>query len=343
MKILILGGTGFLGPAIVDAARPRGHVLTLFNRGRTNPHLFPDLEKLRGDRDPDKGEGLAALRGRTWDSVVDTSGYVPRMVRASADLLAPSVRQYVFVSSVSVYSDFSKPGINENSSIGKLADPASEDFRDPELYGPLKAACEEAAEKAMPGRVMNIRPGLIVGPGDPTDRFTYWPGRVERGGEILAPGDPAWPVQFLDVRDLAEWIVRVIEDGHVGVCNAVGPSCMLTMQELLHGCKCVSGHDAEFAWAEEAWLLEQGVRPWLEMPLWVPKEGMQGFSRVAASRARSLGLMLRAPAQTIEATLQWHRSSRPSTYEFGAKAGMTSARERELLAKLRESKANRGP
>ena len=200
MDLLILGGTGFLGPHTVRAARSHGHKITLFNRGRTNPQLFPDLTHLRGDRDPKTGDGLQALTGRQWDAVIDTSGYVPRLVRASAELLAPNVKQYVFISTISVYADFTKIGIVETDPLGTLDDETVEKIT-AENQGPLKALCEQAAEAAMPGHVTNVRPGLIVGPGDPTDRFTYWPVRIEHGGEVLAPLPKDAPVQFIDVRD----------------------------------------------------------------------------------------------------------------------------------------------
>ena len=230
LKVLILGGTAFLGPEIVEAARAHGHVLTLFNRGKTNPGLFPDIEKLRGDRNGD----LKALEGRSWDAVIDTSGYVPRHVRDSARLLSKAVGHYVFISTVSVYADFKAEGMDESAPVGTLPDPTVEQVTG-ETYGPLKALCEKAAEEAMPGHVANVRPGLIVGPGDPTDRFSYWPVRVAKGGDVLAPGNPDTAVQFIDVRDLAAWSVKLVEDGHAGVYNAVGPKARLTMQELLHG------------------------------------------------------------------------------------------------------------
>src|SRR5688572_29497367 len=197
MRLLVLGGTKFLGRAVVEAAVARGHEPTLFHRGLTNPGLFPDLEHLRGDRDG----GLAALQGRTWDAVIDPSGYVPRIVRASAELLADAVEHYTFISSISVYPSFPTPGMDESSPVGTLEDPTVEDV--PAHYGPLKALCEQAAEAAMPGRVFHVRAGLIVGPNDPSDRFTYWPVRVAKGGDVLAPGSPERPVQIIDVRDLA--------------------------------------------------------------------------------------------------------------------------------------------
>src|SRR4051812_22147676 len=282
MKILILGGTGFLGPQIVDAALARKHTPTLFNRGKTNPGLFPDLEKLQGDRDPNKGEGLKALEGKEWDAVVDTSGYVPRIVKASAELLAKKVKQYVFISTVSVYSDFSKPGVDENSPVGKVADPTDEKATN-EAYGPLKALCEQAAEAAMPGHVTNIRPGLIVGPGDPTDRFTYWPVRISKGGDVLAPGSGEDPAQVIDVRDLAAWAITAVERRHVGVFNAVGPARKMTMREMLEGCRQGTGSDARLVWADPAFLEKHEIGAWMDMPVWTGSDA--GMASISNARA----------------------------------------------------------
>ncbi|HYG69011.1 MAG TPA: NAD-dependent epimerase/dehydratase family protein, partial [Anaeromyxobacteraceae bacterium] len=226
-RILILGGTGFLGPALVELARPRGHVLTLFNRGKTRPQLFPDVEKLQGDRD---GK-LDALAGREWDAVIDNSGYVPRHVKLSAELLAPRVKRYLFVSSISVYRDDVPPGSDEDAPLQTIADPANEDVR--ANYGALKALCEQAAEAAMPGRTAVVRPGLIVGPGDPTDRFTYWPVRLDRGGEVVAPGDGADPTQVIDVRDFAAFMLGLVEGEDTGTYNAVGPTPPRPMKDFV--------------------------------------------------------------------------------------------------------------
>jgi 2'-hydroxyisoflavone reductase len=337
MKLLILGGTAFLGPQIVENALARGHELTLFNRGRTNPHLFPDLEKLKGDRDPQNDDGLKALEGRAWDAVIDTSGYVPRHVKASAELLGPRVRQYVFVSTISVFADSDAANLDENSPVGKLEDETIEQVTG-QTYGPLKALCEAEAEKAMPGRVANIRPGLIVGPGDPTDRFTYWPVRIDRGGEVLAPQPQDAPVQFIDVRDLAEWIVRMVEEGHAGVYNAVGPRGRLSMAECLHGCRAATSSDVTFTWVDEAFLLERKVGPWMEMPLWVPRAGGSSFGTARRDRAIAVGLTFRPLAVTARDTIDWHKSNRPAEYEFGERrggGGMTAAREQEVLAAWR--------
>jgi 2'-hydroxyisoflavone reductase len=326
-RILILGGTGFLGPQIVEAAQKRGHTLTLFNRGKTNPGLFPDVEKLHGDRDGN----LKALEGRKWDAVVDTSGYVPRIVHDSATLLKGAVPHYVFISTLSVYGDTSKPGMDESASLATIPDPATEKVTG-ETYGALKALCEQAAEKAMPGQVATIRPGLIVGPGDPTDRFTYWPVRVARGGEVLAPGSPSDPVQFVDARDLGEWVVKVIEDRVLGIYNAVGPKEELTLGRLLEACNAVGGGKATFTWANAGFLEEQKVAPWSDMPVWVPPVGDgAGFARTSAAKAIARGLAFRPVEETVRGTLDWHRTL-PSDRQEKLKSGLTPDREAEVLA-----------
>lgn len=324
MKLLVLGGTVFLGRYIVTAALARGHEVTLFNRGQHNPELFPEVEKLRGNRDGD----LEALRGRRWDAVIDTCGYVPRIVRTSAELLARSVEHYTFISSISIYADFSVPGLTEISPVGRLQDETIEELTG-ETYGPLKALCEQAVERAMPGRALIIRPGLIVGPHDPTDRFTYWPWRIAQGGEVLAPGSPSRPVQFIDARDLAEWIVRMIEAEKTGTYNATGPDYALTMGQLLETCRSVSRSDATFTWVDEKFLLDAGVQPWMEVPLWVPDtEEHRGFSAVNCTKAISDGLSFRPLAETIQDTLKWV-ATRPSNALW--RAGLKREREKELL------------
>lgn len=324
-KILILGGTSFLGPALVERALSRGHTLTLFNRGKTRPGLFPQVEKLQGDRDGN----LKALEGREWDAVIDTSGYVPRVVRASAELLAPRVGHYLFVSSISVYQDTREGGIDESSPVATVADETTEDVS--QHYGALKALCEKAAETALPGRVSNVRPGLIVGPDDPTDRFTYWPVRVARGGEVLAPGDGEDPVQFIDVRDLAAFLVGLVENRDVGVFNATGPLETLSMRGLLEACRQANGGNATFTWADTAFLEAQGVRPWSDMPVWVPRATeMGGISRVSHARARERGLGFRPLEETVRDTLAWFRTLPPER-QAKLRAGLSPEREREAL------------
>ena len=253
MKLLILGGTVFLGRHLVESALERGHTVTLFNRGQHNADLFPSVEKLRGNRD---GE-LDVLRGRSWDAVIDTCGYFPRIVRASAEMLAHAVDHYTFISTVSVYAEVKQPSIDENAPVARIEDESVEKITE-ESYGALKALCEQAVERALPGRALVIRPGLIVGPHDPTDRFTYWPHRVARGGEVLAPGKATSRVQFIDVRDLAEWTMSMVEAKQTGVYNATGPAHALTMEQTLSECRKVSQSDARLTWVEEKFLLDAG-------------------------------------------------------------------------------------
>jgi 2'-hydroxyisoflavone reductase len=298
-SILILGGTGFLGPHVVDYAKARGHTLTLFNRGKTRPGLYPDIEKLQGDRD---GK-LEALEGRTWDAVVDTSGYVPRIVKMSAELLAPSIQQYIFISTISVYDDTREPGADETAPLATLSDPASEDVR--ASYGALKALCEQAAEAAMPKRVATIRPGLIVGPGDQTGRFTHWVTRTADGGEVLAPGDGSTPTQWIDGRDLGAWIVRMIEQNATGTYNALGPDRRVTMKELLETCNAAGGNKAQLTWVPWDFLKKEDVGPWSDMPMWIPIEEMKGFGTIANARALAKGLTFRPLTETAKDTFAW--------------------------------------
>lgn len=332
-KILILGGTGFLGPQLVEAAEARGHTLTLFNRGKTRPNLFPSIEKLHGDRDGD----LKALSGRKWDAVIDPSGYVPRIVKASAELLAPSVQTYVFISTISVFGDTSKPGMDEAAPVATMADPTNEEVS--KNYGALKALCEKAAEAAMPGRVINVRPGLIVGPGDPTDRFTYWPVRVDKGGEILAPGSGRDPVQFIDARDLAAWIILAIEQGDVGVFNATGPDKDLPMSALLDACKAASGSQASLTWVDADFLEQQKVEPWSDMPVWVPASGDSlGFARINCQKAIRRGLRFRPAQETARDTLTWWKTL-PDERRAKLRAGLPQDRESAVLAEWKKKGA----
>jgi 2'-hydroxyisoflavone reductase len=331
MHILIIGGTVFLGRHIVEAALARGHTITMFNRGKRNPELFPEVEKLRGDRD--NPAELAVLNERRFDAVIDTCGYLPRAVRASAEMLAPRTNHYTFISSISVYADYSKVGITEDDPVGTLADPTVEEVTG-ESYGPLKALCEQAAEAALPGRTLNIRPGLIVGPHDPTDRFTYWPVRVARGGPLLAPERPGYLVQVIDVRDLAVWTLHMIEHGQVGIYNATGPDYALTIGDVIETCVAVSGSDAQARWASAALLAEQGIAPWSELPLWVPEgPDTAGFATVDCSKAIADGLSFRPIAETVRDTLAWAQS-RPADYQW--RAGLSAEKEQAALLKLDE-------
>lgn len=322
MQILIIGGTVFLGRHLVEAALARGHTVTLFNRGQHNPELFPTVEKLRGNRDGD----LGVLAGRHWDAVIDTCGYIPRAVKDSATQLADQVDHYTFISTISVYPDYAQAGIDETAAVGTLTDPTVEEVTG-ETYGPLKALCEAAAEAAMPGRVLTIRPGLIVGPHDPTDRFTYWPVRVDKGGTVLAPGEPTQQVQVIDVRDLAEWTIRQVEAKQTGIYNATGPAQPLTMQQLLAECKAVAANQAAFTWVSEAFLLEQQVGAFVEVPLWVPAE-MAGLEQINCQKAINAGLTFRPLATTIRDTLAWDKT-RDAAHQW--RAGLAPDREVALL------------
>ena len=325
-RILILGGTGFLGPKIVDAALASGHTVTLFNRGKTHPELFPDLEKLRGNRDDD----LDALRGRAWDAVVDTSGYVPRHVRGPAELLAGRVRQYVFISTCSVYPDLGALPIDESSRVGELEDPTIERI-DGGTYGPLKVLCERAAEAAFPGRTTVIRPGLIVGDGDTSDRFGYWPRRIAEGGEVLCPGKSEWTTQFTDVRDLGAFVVRTIERGALGTFNVDGPEEPVEWLDLLTACNLAGGGAARLTWIEPEWLTEQGVRPARDLPLWdLPPEGADDVPPVSSKKALAHGMHFRPVPETVASAMAWELSRLPR--ESAPRFGLTREREAELLA-----------
>ena len=328
MKLLILGGTRFVGRHIVHAAQERGHAVTLFNRGQTNPGLFDDVEQLRGDRDGD----LSALDGRRWDAVIDTSGYVPRVVRASAERLAGAVDHYTFISSLSVYDDLSVEGLDESSPVGTIDDPTVEEVTG-ETYGPLKALCEQVVEEVYGDGGLVIRPGVVVGPHDPTDRFTYWPVRVARGGDVLAPGPPERRVQFIDARDLGVWTVSMVEERRADVYNATGPQGGVTMDEMLSACRRAAQSDARFVWVDEAFLLEQDVQPWVELPLWLAGEEAVGFGSINVEKAVAAGLRFRPLEETARDTLKW-ASERSTDHQW--EAGLSFEREAELLQAWRE-------
>jgi 2'-hydroxyisoflavone reductase len=331
VRLLVLGGTKFLGRATVESALEHGHEVTLFNRGETNPELFPQAEKLRGDRDGD----LSALEGRDWDAVIDPSGFVPRVVGASTELLRGSVGHYVFVSSISVYDELGQPWFDETGRTVTLDDPTTEDYLTigpVNTYGGLKALCEEVVRDAFPDGHAVVRAGLIVGPNDPTGRFTYWPLRMAGGGAVLAPGDPTRQVQFVDVRDLADWMVRVAENRTTGSFNATGPDPAVTMGEVLQTCDEVAGADARLVWIDEAFLLSQEVGPWMELPLWVT-EADTWFLQADVSRAVAAGLRFRLLEETVRDTLAWARQAGAGLVTPGqvGTAGLDPQREAELL------------
>lgn len=329
-RILVLGGTAFLGPHFVRAALANGHTVTLFNRGKTNPGLFPDLEQLRGDRDT--GD-LESLQNRTFDAIVDTSGYVPAHVEATAKLFAGTARHYQFISTISVYGSFGErpDTIDESTPAATVADDdvakVNAIRQAMPFYGPLKARCEAAASAAMPGKVANLRPGLIVGPGDTSDRFTWWPVRIDKGGEVLAPGDPDAQVQFVDVRDLAAFMLHCLEQGVTGVHNVTGFAGRVSMGDVLEACRRATASAVTLTWASEQFLADNDVKPWMQMPLWIPRDGR---TIVDNRKAIAAGLRFRPIADTARDTLQWakaERGDKPFT-----RTGVPADRERDLLA-----------
>lgn len=323
MNILILGGTRFVGRHITQAALDRGHTVTLFNRGRSNPELFPQAEKLVGDR----GVDLSALHGRRWDAVIDVNGYVPRHVREAATLLAGAVEQYTFISTISVYARMDVPDQNENAPLATTDTPETEEVTG-ETYGPLKVLCEQAAEEAMPGRTLVIRPGFVVGPHDTTDRFTSWLRRIQRGGEMLAPGDPNDPLQFIDGRDLADFTLRRVEARDTLVYNATGPATPLTWGELFVETRRVCNVETQFTWVSESFLDGEQLNP-NDLPMVVPASA-QGLMRINIDKALAAGLSFRPLAQTINDTLAW------DAQEGTPKAGLSPEREAELLQSWRK-------
>ena len=334
-RILILGGTGFLGPATVEAAVARGHELTLFNRGKTRPGLFPNIETLNGDRDPDKGEGLNALRNRKWDAVIDNSGFYPRQVSASAKLLAPNVGQYIYISSISAYADNSIEGQDET---GKLADtskidPTVEKMSN-EAYGPLKVLCEQASEAAMPRRTTIVRPGYIVGPDDPSGRFTYWPVRFDRGGEVLVPGEPSDPVQIIDVRDLGAWLITLVEQNTIGAFNAAGPKDRLAWGDLIQACRKATKTEHSVTWVDGVWVRKKADE---YFPIWAPYSGeTRGFHMWKNTRAVKAGLKSRPYSETVADTLKWYKSQ-PENGRTKL-AGPAPEKEAQLLAAWKKSR-----
>jgi 2'-hydroxyisoflavone reductase len=334
MRILILGGTGFTGPYQVRYALSRGHKVTTFNRGKTHPGELPvEVEQLVGDRN---GK-LDALKNRQWDVVIDNPTTLPAWVRDAAQLLKGNVDRYVFTSTISVYADpLPAAGVDENGPIQKYdgPDPYKETLEAMrangfKTYGPLKVLSEKEAEKWFPGKTLVIRPGLIVGPRDETDRFTYWPVRVDRGGEVLAPGTPDDPVQYIDGRDLAEWTIRMAENRETGIYNATGPAKPIGVSGMLNGIKDAEKSNATFTFVPLDFLKQQKVEAWSDMPVWAGDE--LGLSRTKIDRAISKGLTFRPLADTARDTLAWFKSLPPDR-QAKMKAGITAERESEVLA-----------
>jgi 2'-hydroxyisoflavone reductase len=334
LRILILGGTKFIGPPMVEYALQRGHEVTLFNRGKTNPELFPDVEKLRGDREND----LESLKGRQWDAVIDNSASVPLWVRDSAGLLKDAASLYLFTSSISVYSDNSIPGMDESGPLAVLEDPAAaEEITSVRQvtganYGALKALCEQEAQKAFGEGAIIVRPGLIVGPMDPSDRFTYWPVRIDRGGEVLAPNDPTDPVQIIDARDLANWYIKLVEEGRTGVYNATGPESPLPIGQMLERIESAIEGQANFTWVDADFLAQHEVQAWMHMTTWVPpRDGYEGFSRTDCSKAIAAGLTFRPLEETARDTLVWWKTL-DEERRANPRAGLPADKEAEVLA-----------
>ncbi|MDN4608781.1 NAD-dependent epimerase/dehydratase family protein [Sporosarcina highlanderae] len=336
MKVLILGGTRFLGRALVDEALKRGHEVTMFNRG-TNTEVFPDVEQLIGDRNGD----VSQLENRKWDVVMDTCGMTPRQIKKIADVLGDNVEHLTYISSISVYPDWIPLNIAEDYHVhsippAEVLNNIGEGTISPyEYYGGMKVACEVEAESHWPKRVLNVRAGLLVGSFDYTDRLPYWVQRVAQGGTVLVPGRPDRPVQFIDVKDLTAWVFNMAEDRKAGTFNVTGPDYELTMEEFLNTCKAVTGSDAEFVWADEQFMLEQKVQPWTEMPLWIPEqfalggasEPWKGSSFISIEKAVTDGLSFRPLEDTLSDIYQDVQAREAADW----KAGISREREKELL------------
>jgi 2'-hydroxyisoflavone reductase len=332
LKLLILGGTGFTGPHQVRYAVARGHTVTVFNRGRREADLPASVEHLIGDRNND----LKTLEGRKWDVVIDNPTTLPNWVRLSGKLLKDACNQYVFISTISVYANTAVVGMDETTPVLEYKGEADAFTLEPgpsmmQFYGELKALSEREAAYWFPGRATIIRPGLIVGPGDTSDRFTYWPVRIDRGGEVLAPNTPNDPTQIIDARDLAEWTIRMAEQGDVGVFNATGPERPRPMGEMLNGIKAALGSNATLTWVPQEFLREQSVRPWGDLPVWVTQEpDNAGFMTTSVAKAAATGLTYRPLDATARDTLAYFKS-RPADQQT-LRAGLKPEREAELLA-----------
>ena len=325
MKILVIGGTRFVGRHFVDAALAHGHEITLFNRGQSNADLFPTVENLRGDRDGD----LSALEGRRWDTVVDTCGYVPRIVRQSAELLADKVARYLFISTISVYADIMQPDADEDAPLQTLKDQTVEEITG-DTYGGLKVLCENVVNEIYGTRALTVRPGMIVGPHDPTDRYTYWAVRMAHGGDILVPGASDRPVQMIDARDLGVWMVHLLEQETVGTYNATGPTQPLTWELWMEALRTAAGTTPSYTWVPDAFLQEHEAG-WGELPFWIPAPYENIFA-VSVERAVAAGLTFRTAVETARDTLAWKGVVDVSELA----AGLKPAREAELLKAWRE-------
>jgi 2'-hydroxyisoflavone reductase len=334
LRVLILGGTGFIGPHFVTALHGAGHRVTLFNRGRRDPDAKQGVEQLLGDRNGD----LESLEGRDWDVVVDNSGYTPAQVKLSTGLLGRHAPHYIFISSIAVYADFQSPPIDESHGLAPIGDLPQDKLTD-DNYGALKVLCEEVVAQAYGKRACIIRPTYICGPGDFSDRFTYWPHRVAQGGEMLAPGTPDDPIQFIDVRDLADFVRRCAEKRIAGRYNLCTPPRWATMGKLLEASRRVTGADTRFTWASAEFLArnkatEPGMWASQEIPIWAPPSGESlGHGLVASARAEKQGLTFRPLETTIRDTLEWQKTRPPEKQKL--RSGLTAEREAELLKLLK--------
>ncbi|MEP7145930.1 MAG: NAD-dependent epimerase/dehydratase family protein [bacterium] len=326
MNILILGGTVFLGRHLVKSALSRNHTITLFNRGQHNPELFPEIEKIKGDRTV----SLDQLKDRKFDAVIDTCGYFPRAVKMSAEFLKDSADHYTFISSVSVYKDFSIKGMDENAVTGKIEDESIEEITG-ESYGPLKVLCENAVTDIYNDRALNIRPGLIVGENDPSDRFTYWVHRISDGGKVFAPDGRDSNVQFIDVKDLADWTIKMAEEKNSGVYNATGPDYELTFGNFIKACQEVTKKKSEIIWAGEQFITDENVSGWTDLPMWISQEE-EGVNNINISKAVKDGLKFRPIKETITDTLKFDKTRK----NYVLRAGLKPERESQLIKKWEE-------
>jgi 2'-hydroxyisoflavone reductase len=332
LKILILGGTSFLGPHLVEELHEHGHEVTLFNRGTHNTPFSSAVEQLHGDRDGN----LQSLLDRRWDAIIDTSGHLPRVVENSSKILAAATSHYTFISTIGVYENFHKIGIDETYSLAKLEDEKNEEITE-KTYGALKALCEDVIRRYFPSKSLIIRPGLIVGPLDPTDRFTYWPVRIAEGGDVLVPGKPTQNLQLIDARDLAKWIVVMVEQKATGTYNATGPATSLTFDQLLRECQKFSKKNSTIHWVDEDFLIQHDVKDWVELPLWLSSvRNMPGFLNINAQKAVQAGLTFRPIASTISSLLEWN-SSRGN---IAKQAGLDREKEKKLLQLWKSKKTN---
>lgn len=344
LNLLIIGGTGFTGPEAVEYALARGHKVTLLNRNKTRPDLFKgSVDQLIGDLNAD----VSALKGHSFDAVLDIPTTFPGWVRNVGQYLKGQVKHYVYISTQSVYTDDSVAWKDENDTLATM--PAGVDPYDltpangSKYYGALKAYSEKEVEKTYPGMSLIIRPGLIVGPLDRSDRFTYWPVRIDKGGEVMAPGDPTDPVQIIDARDLAEWTIRMIEAKEVGIYNASGPDKPLSIAEMLYGIKAITTSGAQFTWVPADFLREQKVNGWSHMPVWISPKGRPGFSQRSSAKAVAKGLTYRPLADTAKATLEWHKlrpAAEQDALAAGKISGISAEREAAVLAAWKARQAS---